>query len=137
MAFKSGRSASILVNSVDLSTFCTQIDLTNSGETGDTTTFQSSGGWKTSLPTLLGGGCALQGLYDPTASTGPIAVLTAAIAGLAAVPVVYKPGGVASGQESASFNAILTDLQISTAVGGIVAFSCQVEVTGPITYAVI
>lgn len=135
MAFKAGRSASITVNSVDLSTFCTQVDLTNGAETGDTTAFGSS--WKSALATLLSGGCSLQGLYDPTASTGPIAVLTAAITGLAAVPIIFKPGGVASGQESATFNAILTDLQISSAVGGIVAFSCQVQATGAITYAVI
>ena len=135
MVFKAGRSASITVNSVDLSTFCTQVDLTNGAETGDTTTFGAS--WKTALATLLSGGCSLQGLYDPTASTGPIAVLTAAITGLTAVPVVFKPGGTATGQESASFSAILTDLQISSAVGGIVAFSCQVQATGAITYAVI
>ena len=135
MAFKAGRSASILVNSVDLSTFCNQVDLTNGSDTGEVTAFGAS--WKAYLATLLSGGLTLAGTYDPTASTGPIAVLTAAITGLAAVPIVYKPGGTATGQESASFSALLTNLQISSPVGGICTFSCQVQATGAITYAVI
>ena len=135
MAFKAGRSADITINSVNLSALCQQLDFTHTGETGDTTTFGASA--HTNLATLLAAGLTLAGYYDPAASTGPIAVLAAAINGLAAVPVVYKPGGTATGQESISFSANLTNLQIGAGVGGIITFSCQVTSTGAISYAVI
>ncbi len=135
MAFRHGKTASILVNSVDLSTFCDNLELSIDVDTADTTTFQST--WKSAIVGLPGATISLSGSWDPTASTGPAAALLACISGAAAVAVVDKPGGTASGQRSNTFNAILTNYTESASVDDKVTFSAELLVTGAVSSAVI
>ena len=68
MAFRHGRNAAISVNGVDLSTFCTNLDLTIDGDTADTTTFGST--WKSSIAGTVGAKLEISGDYDGTNTTG-------------------------------------------------------------------
>lgn len=135
MAFRHGKTASITVNSVDLSTFCDTLDLDISVDTADTSAFGSS--WKSALAGMAGGTVSFSGSWDPTASTGPAAALWACITGGTAVAVVHKPGGTASGQRSNTFNAIVTSYTESAPVGDKVTFSGEMLITGAVTTAVI
>lgn len=131
MAFRHGKNAQITVNSVDLSTFCDNLDLSIDIDTADTTTFGST--WKTAIAGLPGAKLDITGDYDPTASTGPASALFAVISGGAAVAVVHKPGGTLSGQRTNSFNALITNYSESSPVGGVVTFKASLLVTGAVT----
>ena len=131
MAFRHGKNAYVSVNAVDLSTFCDSVDLDYDIDTGDTTTFQSS--WKSALGGVPGAKAAIAGKYDPTAGTGPQAVLFPIITGGVAVTIVHRPGGTASGQEQNTFSALITGYSESSPVGGIVSFKAAFMVTGAVT----
>lgn len=130
MAFRHGRFAEVTVNSVDLSAFCDEVEFEMENDTAETTTFGKS--WKTHIPGLNGANLSMSGNYDPTASTGPAAVL-AALLGAAAFPVEVFPGGDAAGQISHAFNALLTSYSESSAVGDKVTFSAGILVDGAVT----
>lgn len=132
MAFRQGRFAEITVNTKALSTFCDTADLSIDVDTSDTSTFTAT--WKTALAGLAGGNLSLSGAYDPTATTGPAAVLTALI-GAAPFAVVVEPGGNTSGQARRSFNAVLTNYTEGSSVGDKVTFSASLLVTGVVTFA--
>jgi predicted secreted protein len=131
MAFRHGKNAVVTVNSVDLSTFCDNLDLSMSVDTADTTAFGST--WKSNLAGIAGATLSLSGFYDPTATTGPASAIFACITGAAAVPIVHKPGGTLSGQRTNSFNAIVTGYSESSPVGDKVTFSCDLLVTGAVS----
>ena len=131
MAFRHGKNAEISINSVDLTSFCDNLDLSVDVDTADTSTFGND--WKTALAGMAGGKLDLTGAYDPTASTGPCDTLLDCIAGGVAVAVVHKPGGTASGQRTNSFNAIVTSYGETSPVGGKVSFKASLLVDGAIT----
>lgn len=130
MAFRHGRFAEVTVNSAALSTFCDSVELTMENDTAETTTFGKT--WKTHLPGLNGGSVTLSGNYDPTASTGPAAVLEALL-GAAAFAVDVYPGGNTSGQRKHAFNALLTSYSETSAVGDKVTFSAELILDGAVT----
>lgn len=134
MAFRHGRYAEITVNAKDLSAFCDSADLGIDVDTSDTTVFGAS--WKTAIAGLAGATLELSGDYDPTATTGPAAVLTALI-GADPFAVVVYPGGNVSGQVSRSFDAILTKYKESSPVGDKVTFSASLLVTDAITFGTV
>lgn len=134
MAFRHGRFAEITVDGDDLSDFCDAADLSVDIDAADTTTFGKT--WKTAVIGAAGGKVSIKGNYDPTATTGPIAVLSSLI-GAAAFPVVLYPGGTASGQISHTFNALLTGFGEGSPVGDKVTFSADLLADGVITTAVI
>lgn len=131
MAARHGRLAEVTIDSVDLSAFCDDLELSIDSDTAETTGFGSL--WKSHIAGLLGAELSLSGTFDPTASTGPAAKLTALIIAGAAVAVVHKPGGTASGQRTNSFNALVTSYRESSSIGDKVAFSASLLVTGAVT----
>lgn len=131
MAFRHGRFASITLNAVDLSAFCDNADLSIDVDTSDTTTFGAS--WKTAIAGLIGSKVDLKGDYDPTASTGPAAVITACITGAVPVACIVGPGGTLTGQLKRTFNCIVTNYTESSPVADKVTFSATLLVTGAIT----
>lgn len=131
MAPRHGRYAQISVNSVDLSSFCDNLELSLSNDLAETTGFGST--WKNHIAGLLGATLTLSGSYDPTASTGPADTLVSVIIAGAPVAVVHKPGGTASGQRTNSFNALISGYSESSPVGDKVTFSADVTVTGAVT----
>lgn len=131
MAFRHGKYAQISIGGTEIGTFCTDLTLSVDVDTADTSTFGSS--WKTALPGLIGAKVDLKGDFDPTASTGPAAVIWSAITGGVPVAVVAKPGGTATGQRTNTFNAIVTGYSESSPVGGIITFTAGLLVTGAVT----
>lgn len=130
MAFRHGKFAEISVNSVDLSAFCDSAELSIDVDTAETSTFGDT--YKSHLAGLAGATIELSGNYDPTAVSGPSAVLMALI-GAAAFPVEYHPGGNTAGQREHTFNAILTSYSESSPVGDKVTFSASLLVDGAVT----
>lgn len=131
MPFRHGKTAEITVNAVNLSAFCTNADFAVDVDTGDTTTFGST--WKSALAGVPGAKLDIVGDYDGTASTGPAAAIMACITGGVPVAVVHKPGGTLTGQRTNSFNALVTNYQESSPVGGIITFRASLLTTGAVT----
>lgn len=131
MAFKHGKVAEVTVNSVNLSAFCDSADLSISKENADTTVFGLN--WRTNIGGLIGAKYTLSGNFDPTTTTGPASALATALLVDTGVPVIYEPGGAASNQ-SRTFSANVSGYNESSPVGGKVTFSCDLEVTGAVTF---
>ena len=131
MAFRHGSKASITVNAVDLSTFCTSLDLQITQDTGETSTFGAV--WKTYIAGLMGGKLSIVGDYDGTVTTGPASAILLAQATAAPVAVVHKPGGTATGQRTNSFSALITSYGETSPVNGIVTFKAELLPSGAIT----
>ena len=134
MAARHGKNAYVSVAATDLSAFCDELELSIDGETADTSGFGLT--WRTKLPGLLGATGTLSGNYDPTASTGPAAVLIAAITGGASVAVVHRPGGTLTGQAQRSFSANITNYTESSNLEDAVKFASTFEVTGAVTASI-
>ena len=130
MAFIHGKNATVTVNAAALTSFCDNLNLSRDTDTAETTVFGVND--KTFLPGLIGGNMTLSGSYDPTASTGPAAVLEALL-GAAPFAVVLRPGGGATGQRSHGFNALLTNYTETSGISDVVKFSASLLVTGAVT----
>lgn len=130
MAFRHGRYAEITVEANDLSDYCDSAELTLNADTAETTTFGDD--WKSFIGGLRGGSLTLSGNYDPTASTGPAAVLETQL-GKDDTTIELYPGGNTSGQRKHAFEAIVTSYSESSAVGDKVTFSAQLTVNGAVT----
>lgn len=129
MAFRHGKNAAFTFNSAALGTFMDTMDTSFDLDIADTTTYGAT--WKSGLPGIPGGKLDIAGKYDPTASTGPGAVLYAAfLAGTAYTGLIY-PGGTASGQilYTVTSGVICTAFGESSPVGGIVSFKASFMIT--------
>jgi hypothetical protein len=131
MAFKHGKAAQISVAGTEIGTFCTSLELSVEQDAAETTTFGNA--WQTSLTGIPGGKFTMEGNFDPTITTGPLAVLWAAWATGAPVALIYKPGGTASGQRTYTFSANITSIAEPAEVGGLVTFSSDWVTTGAVT----
>ena len=131
MAFRHGSKAVITVNAVDISAFCTSLDLSIDQDTGETTTFGSS--WKSFIAGTMGGKLSIQGDYDGTVTTGPASAILLAQATAVLIAVVHKPGGTLAGQRTNSFNALITSYGETSPVGGVITFKADLLPTGTIT----
>lgn len=134
MAFRHGKYAEIVVNSIPLTLYCDTADFSVDIDTADVTTFTHH--WKRAIAGLAGGEVSLSGSWDPTASTGPAAVLTALI-GTDAFPVVVYPGGNIAGQLSRTFNAILSNYTEHSEVGDKVGFEATLLVDDDVTFGTV
>jgi hypothetical protein len=128
MAFRHGKAAALTLNTKDLSTFMTSMDLSIDLDSADTTTF--GGTWKTSLAGIPGGKLEIAGNYDPTATTGPGAVLWAALTGAVPVRGLIYPGGTAGGQAlwTVTSGCLVTSYTESSPVGGIVTWKASIDI---------
>lgn len=135
MAFSHGKNSTLVVNSGTMTAFLNDISFPRSVDTAETTVFGL--GAKTYLPGLVDGTLSGSGGYDPTASTGPIAILEAVLVGGAAVTVVYKPGGASSTNYSYSMSAILTSYEIASSTSDWITISFEFQVTGAVTPTVL
>ena len=129
MAFRHAKNAALTLNTKDLSTFMDNLDLSFDLDTSDTTAFGST--WKSSLAGVPSGKFDISGFYDPTATTGPGAVLFPLVVAGTAVTGLLYPGGTASGQilYTITTGCIVTSYAESSPVGGIVSFKASVLIT--------
>jgi hypothetical protein len=137
VAFRHGSKAALTLATKDLSAFCTDIGFSIDVDAADTTTLGAT--WKTAIAGLPGGKVDIKGDYDPTATTGPGAVIWSCIAGGVPVTAIYYPGGNTSGQISWTFTSglLITGYSESSPVGGVVTFSASAQVVALPVRAVI
>ena len=130
MAFRHGKNAALTINAGALAAFLNNIDFTTDLEIADTTTFGAT--WKTSIAGIPDGTLEFSGLYDPTASTGPGAILFPLVTAGTQVTALFYPGGNTSGQSlyTITSGVIVTSYSESSPVGGAVTFkgSCKINV---------
>jgi hypothetical protein len=128
MAFRHGKNAALTLNSKDLSAFLTSLDPSWDLDMSDTTTFGAT--WKSAVAGVPGGKFDIAGHYDPTATTGPAAVLWAAFTGGVPVTGLIYPGGNVSGQAlwTITSGCLVTAYSESSPVGGVVTFKASVAV---------
>jgi hypothetical protein len=128
MAFRHGSKAALTLNTKDLSTFMTSMDASWDLDTADTTAFGST--WKSAIAGVPGGKLDIAGYYDPTATTGPGAVLWAAFTGAALVTGLIYPGGNLTGQAlwTITTGCLVTSYSESSAVGGVVGWKASIGV---------
>jgi hypothetical protein len=130
--FRYGAKASVVINSVDLSTFSDDAGLTIDVDAAETTSFGST--YKSFIEGLAASKFTLKGQFDPTTTTGPAAALTALI-GTGAHTLVFSPAGTVSLELKRTVSAILTNYGESSPVGGKVSFSAAFQGTGAVTFA--
>src|SRR5512139_1188731 len=125
--FRYGAKAVVTVNAVDISAYCDDAGLDIGVETAETTTFSAT--WKTFIEGLAYAKFSLKGNFDPTASTGPAAVLTGLIGG-GPKTVVFSPAGTVATELKRTVSAILTAYAETSPVGGKVTFTATFQGTG-------
>lgn len=130
--FRYGAKALVTVNAVDLSAYCDDASIDVGIDTAETTTFSAA--WKTFIEGLAAAKFSLKGNYDPTATTGPAAVLTGLIGG-GAKNVVFNPAGTTATELKRTVSAILTGYSETSPVGGKVTFTASFQGTGAVTFA--
>lgn len=129
MATRHGKNAALSLDGKALTGFLDSLDLSFDLEQADTTTFGAS--WRSSLVGFPSGKLEFSGYYDPTASTGPGAILFPLVtAGTAVTGLVY-PGGNTSGQilYTITSGCIVTSYSESSTVGGAVTFKGSCDIT--------
>lgn len=132
MAFKHGKAATFLLGTDDLSAFLDDIQWSRSRETGETTTYGASGDNKTKLAGLRDSSFSIKGKYDSTATTGPAAVLNAALDSDTATVAKIRPEGTGSGLPETEVSCFCTKYTESVPVGDIITFSADFDCTGAI-----
>jgi hypothetical protein len=118
---------------VVLSTFIHEMETSFDTDLADTTTFGAT--WKAGLTGISGGKLDISGYYDPTAATGPGAVLFPLLTAGTAVTGLIYPGGNSTGQSlytvtaSGTNGCIVLSYSETSPVGGIVAFQASIAIT--------
>lgn len=138
MAFVHGKEAYFSIKDSgetdrDLSSYLDDVSLSQSMDTAETSTFGNS--FKTYLQGLSDATFSLSGKYDPTATTGPDAVLSSLIGATAATAGnwTYGPAGNTSGDPEYTGSSIMTSYDVSGSIGDVVAFSAELQVSSAVT----
>ena len=128
MAFRHGSKAALTVAAGALATFLTSVDYSTDIDFADTTTFGAT--WKTGVTGVPSGTLSFSGNYDPTATTGPGAILWPVFTAGTAVTVLFYPGGNVTGQAlwTITTGGILTSYSESSPVGGQVTFAGTIQI---------
>lgn len=138
MAFQHGKSTEFKLDNgagvlTDISTYCNNVDYPQSVETHDTTTFQTTGGAKTSLPGLKGGdNIALSGNWDPTldAHLGTLYTNGGQLTAGGSLSFQFGPAGSTAGNVKYTGECWLTEYTVNDPVGDLVTWSATLQVTG-------
>lgn len=122
MARTHSKHTVILIDSNDVSTFCTDSSCEQSSGTEDNTTYGKNAIVKD--PTLLTGAFSCSGKYDDGA-TGPRAVLKPLVG--TKVNVKYRAEGTGSGLPQDSFDAVITKYTETAPVAGYRTWALDTE----------
>jgi hypothetical protein len=130
--FRHGKSTVFKVDNAagtltDISNTLTDVSFPQSVETAETTSFGSSA--KTYIVGLSDSTVSASGNFDATVDTHLAAVLGQA----ATLSFEYGPEGSTAGQVKYTGEAILTSYEKSGAVGDVVTYSAEFQVTGAVT----
>lgn len=130
MAFVHGKNTNFQINSKDLSAYLDNVDMPLTGDTAETSTFGSSA--KTYVAGLTDSTFSIGGKWDPTATTGPDAVLQPLV-GAAATTFIYGPAGSTAGFVKYTGSAICTSYKVTGPIGGVVSFTADFQNSGAVT----
>jgi hypothetical protein len=130
MAFKHGKGAAFLLGTDDLSAYLDSIEWNRSRETGETTTFTSAEDTKTFVAGLRDNTFTIGGKFDSTATTGPRAVLNAAIDSDTATVAKIRQEGTGAGLPENEVSCFCTGYSESVPVGDVITFSADFQCTG-------
>lgn len=129
MSFVHGKGTVVSVNADDISTYTNSVTFTRTADTHDVTTFGKNS--KVYFAGLKDATAKIEGIYDNTAVTGPGALLRSLV-GAAAVTMLYKPEGTATGKPLATVSALVNSYEESAPVADMVTWSCELQLTGDI-----
>jgi len=130
--FRHGKSTSFKVDNAagtltDISTSLTDVSFPRSVETAETTAFGASA--KTYIVGLSDSTVSVSGNFDATVD----AHLATVLGQSATLSFEYGPEGTTAGQVKYTGEAIMTSYEKSGAVGDVVTFSSELQVTGAVT----
>lgn len=129
MAFAAGKNVTFSLNGTAIGTFLSNVSLTRNGDTLDVTTFGDSD--REFIQGLRSATITISGYFDPTASTGPDAVLATSFADADGVLFSLVFGTGTTVQYSGS--CLVASYETTAAVDGLIAFSASLTATGTIT----
>lgn len=116
----------------DLSAFVKGVDFGADRDLSETTTMGKDS--KTYIPGLRDATISIEGFYDSTASTGPDAILWAAMTSATAKTWEYGPEGGTTGKVKYTGSSFVKSYKPGQAsVDGVVPFSAEIQVTGDVT----
>lgn len=131
MAFNHGKNSYFAVEDSggstlrNLSTFINDLSITRNGETVDTTTFGAA--YKTFINGFTDWEISISGFFDPTATTGPDAVLSGLLGANGTFGMELGPAGNTNGYVKYSGEVILTKYELSSSVDGACEFSADFQ----------
>lgn len=115
----------------DLSQYLTEISgIPGERELSDSTTIGDSG--RERFPSLENGTVRISGFYDDTDTSGPDAVLGPLLTDTTRREANYGPKGSTNGFTRYQFFAFVRRYEITSRVGEIIGFTCELEVDGQI-----
>jgi len=128
MTFKHGKATTVLLGSVELSTYLNSAEVSADADTADTTTFKAT--WKSSIAGAMGSKVDVGGLYDPGEASLPTLFDSLVPGVLTACP----GGGAAIGDAARLISAIDTAYAESSPVGGVVAVKASFLADGTLGF---
>lgn len=139
MAFVHGVNTSFQVTDSgavnrDISAFVDGVDgLPGVGAVNEVTTFGVAGQAKVFIRGLNDFPFTIKGWFDPTATTGPDAVLSGLRTATTASTFIYGPQGTTAGFVKYTGSCFLTDYKLSSPVANAVSYQASFQSTGPLT----
>lgn len=141
MAFVHGKNTYIAIDDSsgtlrNLSTFCDNVSgLPGTRDLAETTSFGANG--TQSIPGLENVEFSISGSFDPTATTGPHAVINTLRSSTAATSFVYCPQGNTTGNVQFSGECWLSSYEVESEVDDKVSFEAEFQVEGTVTVGVV
>lgn len=136
MAFRHGKSTSLLFGGYDLSRFFNQSQVSHQVETADTTTYGADGSAKTYIVGHRDATLSAGGLYDG-AEDAVDEVISGVLGADADQIVTLAPDGLVVGRRCSSAAVKSTSYEISSPVADVVSVSLEVQANGGADPAVV
>ena len=132
MAFVHGKSSVFKLDNAsgsltDISSFVNNVDFPETADVAETSVLGASN--KTYIVGLKDATISISGLFDATVD----AILGAVVGQTATLSYEYSPEGTASGKVKYTGEAILTNYNLSSPVGDVVAYSADLQCSGAVT----
>lgn len=118
------RATAVTLDGDDLSPFGTEIKMNRSADSYDVTPFGVTA--KRYKAGLLDGTATLTGHCDNAATTGASTILRPLVGG-AAVELIYKPEGTATGKSTQTVDVLVLAYEETAPVAGICTFSATLQ----------
>ena len=125
MTFRHGKNTKVLANNYDLSAYFSESSVSQSAETGETTTYGSSA--KSYIIGLTDSTMSLKGFFD--GAVGAVDEIIAAALATDNEFITVAPEGLAAGSRVTTFNSILTSYEVTSPVADVVSISLEGQTT--------